>query len=151
LDEEDSQSGALAEAKSSTNAEHFSAVFQGKAKRIAEIKDTRMHHRLEQALVEWKDGSTAWVGIHDLNSAAQQHVRLRMHGKLDSDNDEEEEREDAEEENVLSKPKKRKRRRRALQTQNAASGQKVQDRRTREKRQKLKECEELDAKISMSL
>jgi hypothetical protein len=42
-DKEDSQSGALAQAKSSTDAEHFSAVFQGKAKRIAEIKDTRMH------------------------------------------------------------------------------------------------------------
>jgi hypothetical protein len=84
-DKEDSQSGALAEAKSSTEAEPFSAVFQGKAQRIADIKDTRMHQRWEQALVEWKDRSTAWVGIHDLNSAAQQYVRLRMHGKLDSD------------------------------------------------------------------
>jgi hypothetical protein len=145
-DKEDSQSGALAEAKSSTEAEPFSAVFQGKAQRIADIKDTRMHQRWEQTLVEWKDRSTAWVGIHDLNSAAQQYVRLRMHGKLDSDNEEQDR--EAEEENVLSKPKKRKRRRRALQTQNAASRQRLQERKRQGKRQKLKECEEVDAKIS---
>ena len=99
--------------------------------------------------MEWKDGTTAWVGIHDLSSAAQQHVRLRMHGKLDSDNE---------------RTKKKKMRRKSLiqapRNANAAAKDSnakcsVQRRRETQERaqeeQKKKESEELDAKISMSL
>jgi len=108
VDAKHRQSGAARSSASSADAdskhfieEHFSAVYKGKARRIAEIKDTRMHQRVEQAFVEWQDGSTAWVGIQDLSSEAQQHVRLRIHGTLDSDSEQEQ----SGEENVPQNPK----------------------------------------------
>src|SRR5687767_12795189 len=81
LDEkEDRQSGTAAASGANhfNEPQHFSALYEGKAKRIAQILHTRIHQRMEQAMVEWTDGSTAWIGIHDLSSAAQDHVRARM-------------------------------------------------------------------------
>jgi len=63
VDAKHRQSGAARSSDSSAHAdskhfieERFSAVYKGKARRIAEIKDTRMHQRVEQAFVEWQDG-----------------------------------------------------------------------------------------------
>lgn len=90
---------------------------------------------MEQALVEWTDGSTAWIGIQDLSSETQDHVRVRMQDELGVLEEEDEKSE--------SERKKRKRRRSVSQAANA------QSRDERKKRQKKKESEELDAKISM--
>ena len=151
LDErEEGQSHAAASAsdgKDFSEAQHFSAVYKGKAKRIAQITDTRMHQRAEQALVQWTDGTTAWIGIQDLSSAAQEHVRNRMHGSLDSDDekDKREQQQDDSEDDGESKRTSRKRRRKIGQS---TKYNKRNER--REKRQKKKQEKELDAKISTS-
>jgi hypothetical protein len=148
VDAKHRQSGADSSASDSKHLERFSAVYKGKARRIAEIKDTRMHQRVEQAFVEWQDGTTAWVGIQDLSSEAQQHVRLRMYGKLDSDSDQEQ----SGEENVLSNRKTRKRRRKALGRvgQSSSYQKRREERDKRDKKRKKKQSEELDAQISMA-
>jgi len=156
VDAKHRQSGAARSSASSADAdskhfieEHFSAVYKGKARRIAEIKDTRMHQRVEQAFVEWQDGSTAWVGIQDLSSEAQQHVRLRIHGTLDSDSEQEQ----SGEENVLSNRKTRKRRRKALGRvgQSGSYQKRREERKKRDKKKQKKESEELNAQISAML
>jgi hypothetical protein len=121
-------------------AQHFSAVYEGKARRIAKITDTRIHQHMEQGWVEWMDGSTAWIGIQDFSSAAQEHVRVRLHGELEM--------EEGEDSEGCSESKRRKRRRKEIPSQNTAN--KAKEKR-RNKRHKNKEAEELDAKISMSL
>lgn len=140
-DEEDKDSGA-GFAQRFDEKQQFSAVFEGKARRIAKIMDTRVHQRMEQAQVQWLDSTTAWVGVQDLSGLTQQHVRSLMHGEEDS----EDEKDIDEQENVNSK--KRKRRRKSI-TQNGARDKKLKRKEQRKKRQKQKEAEELDAKISM--
>jgi hypothetical protein len=139
LDEKDDRHsrtvGVASGAKHFNEAQHFSALHGGKAKRVAQIIDTRLHQRMEQALVEWTDGSTAWIGIQDLSSKAQDHVRMRMQDELGV----------LEEEDEKSESERKKRKRRRPVSQAA----KAQSRDERKKRQKKKEAEELDAKISM--
>jgi hypothetical protein len=97
-DEEDKDSGA-GFAQRLDEKQQFSAVFEGKARRIAKIMDTRVHQRMEQAQVQWLDSTTAWVGVQDLSGLTQQHVRSLMHGEEDS----EDEKDIDEQENVNSK------------------------------------------------
>ena len=119
-------------------------LYEGKARRIAQIIDTRIHQRMEQALVEWTDGSTAWIGIQDLSSEAQDHVRARMHGELGV-----REEEDEQDENVRTQQTKTRRKTCFAKSQRYKQTRK-RSKNERKKRQKKKEAEELDAKISMS-
>ena len=141
-DQEDTHASCSNDAKHISGT--FSAVYEGKARRIAKITDTRIHQHMEQGLVEWMDGSTAWIGIQDFSSAAQEHVRVRLHGELEM-----EEEEDSE--GGRSESKRRKRRRKEIPSQNAANKAKAKDKERHNKRHKKKEAQELDAKISMSL
>ena len=93
---------------------------------------------MEQALVQWTDGSTAWIGIQDLSSAAQDHVRARLQQELGV----------LEEVDAKSEFKSRKRCRKSI-SQNASFIQRGKKQQERKKRQKKKEADELDAKISM--
>jgi hypothetical protein len=94
---------------------------------------------MEQALVEWTNGTTAWVGIHDLSSAAQDYVRARMQDELGV----------LEEEDQKSESSRRKRQRKQILSQDATYKARAKGKEKRSKRQKKKEAEELDAKISM--
>jgi hypothetical protein len=129
---------SASEAKHFNETQHFSAVYEGKARRIAKITDTRTHQRMEQALVEWTDGTTAWIGIHDLSSAAQDHVRERMQQELGV----------LEEQDAKSESKTRKRYRKSI-SQHASYKQRGKKQHERKKRQKKKEADELDGKLSM--
>ena len=86
LDEkEDRQSGprrSASEAKHFNEAQQFSAVYEGKARRIAQIIDTRIHQRMEQALVEWTDGTHGMDWHSRFERRAQDHVRARMQDEL---------------------------------------------------------------------
>jgi len=141
-DQEDTHVGPASSAYEAKHYEAhlFSAVYEGKARRIAKITDTRIHQHIEQGLVEWMDGSAAWIGIQDFSSAAQEHVRVRLHGELEM--------EEGEDSEGCSESKRRKRRRKEIPSQNTAN--KAKEKR-RNKRHKNKEAEELDAKISTSL
>ena len=145
-DQEDTHVGPASSAYEAKHyeAHHFSAVYEGKARRIAKITDTRIHQHMEQGLVEWMDGSTTWIGIQEFSSAAQNHVRARLHGELEMDEEEDSE-------GGRSESKRRKRRRKEIPSQYEAKEARAKRKERRNKRHKTKETKQLDTKLSTSL
>jgi hypothetical protein len=108
--DEDAQEMEQAKAE---HGEFFSAVYEGKPRRIRQIVNVEQQARVDGATVELDDGETVWLAISDLNSAAQNHVRNIIAG-IDENEDAEMESKDGENIQTVTPEKKGKKRKKKI-------------------------------------